>query len=145
MNCRLIENTIAQSANGSLFQLFRTTAGFLYISWSLDGGFTWFAFSDSIYCYVIFLEGLQLNRRCYLIRIPRFANAQNFPTVLTKLQICMMNLADNGLVVLGYNPSSSQRSPLALTSSSDGVNWDQFVILAHHASVAESCLAHFGF
>jgi hypothetical protein len=37
----LIENTVAQASNGSLFQVFRTTLGVLYASWSLDGGYTW--------------------------------------------------------------------------------------------------------
>jgi len=38
---KVIENTLAETRNGSILQLFRTGTGHLYESWSHDGGETW--------------------------------------------------------------------------------------------------------
>eukprot|EP00049_Salpingoeca_infusionum_P015398 m.299333 g.299333 ORF g.299333 m.299333 type:complete len:371 (-) comp15869_c1_seq2:2318-3430(-) len=37
----LIENTLAQLPSGNITQLFRTRAGYIYQSWSMDNGTTW--------------------------------------------------------------------------------------------------------
>jgi hypothetical protein len=54
----------------------------------------------------------------------------------------MFNRADNGDLILAYNPSATQRNPLVLATSPDGVSWTDFATLANNASVQESCM-HF--
>jgi hypothetical protein len=55
-------------------------------------------------------------------------------------KVCMMNRIDSDEVILAYNPSSSQRNPLTLASSVDGLNWTPFSTLANNASVSAACL-----
>ncbi len=57
-------------------------------------------------------------------------------------KICMFNRNDNNEVVLALNPSSSQRNPITLATSTDGFTWAQFAVLANNASVSESCMLH---
>jgi hypothetical protein len=52
----------------------------------------------------------------------------------------MINLATGDDVVLAYNPSSTQRNPISLAASLDGLTWTDFAVLANNASVSESCL-----
>jgi hypothetical protein len=54
----------------------------------------------------------------------------------------MFNREDTGDLILAYNPSSTQRNPLVLATSVDGVTWTDFVTLADNSTLAggESCM-----
>lgn len=44
-------------------------------------------------------------------------------------KICMFRRSDTAGVILAYNPSRSKRTPLALSTTEDGVNWSRFATL----------------
>ena len=98
--------------------------GVLYISWSLDGGYTWF---------------FKANEDSLLTLLRLDAVPTSVPNPNSK--ICMFNRNDNNEVVLALNPSSTQRNPITLATSTDGFTWTQFAVLANNASVSESCMS----
>lgn len=83
----LIENSVAELSDGRIIMVFRTTLGYIYKTFSLDGGKTW-----------------------------PMAVPSNLPNPNSKVSI-MSIPKKNNLLVLSYNPSPKDRNPLVISKS----------------------------
>ncbi len=114
---KIHEPAIAELADGRLLMLARSTAGWLYRSWSKDGGVTWSTFEQTdipSFAAPPYLRKLADGRIALLWNPVAGAGAAN----VVKMQ--GLNLP------VGYGP----RIRLAMATSTDGLTWSEPRVLA---------------